>query len=263
MILRRLDACRYYLVLLSCLAGACDADVPPDGGVGPGEPPVERGTGRFWLVTDEPGQQRPPTSDPMVLENVEGVVSAVEDGPAAPPAGGRVFRSGGGASQVLTIRTGAGRTWRLGYHVEIGKPSRNVTPDLKALVGQEVRLLARMIDHPLAAAAGFVLFDGRGARFALDDYGLLRPNDVPGLTVQNGRVVQTTSGGCFDMEIHMSQVFVGDQPVDVPPNGVERVTIQGTNYTAVNLFSQSAAGERRCTDTPRDVRAWALWREVD
>ena len=122
-----------------------------------------------------------------------GVVTGVEAGPAAPPAGLQKFFPGEGASQVLVVMGDDGLRWSLGYHLERGEPAVDVTPDLKSLVGTRVSLLFRAV-RAFGQAPGFVLSNPQGVVFAMDlaVYGdPLQPDDVPGLTVQDGPVLLT------------------------------------------------------------------------
>jgi len=196
------------------------------------------------------------------VADIEGMVTAVETGPAVPPPVLQTFYAGEGASQVLTIRDNDGIDWKLGYDVGRGSPTMNVTPDLMAMIGTRARLLFRAV-RGFGTAPGFVLFDAVGVMFAMDlaIYGdPLQTDDVAGLTVQDGTVLATTKDNCVDHLLHTSLVFTADKPVDVRPNTEGTVFIQGTRYAATNLFSVRADGQARCPDFVGTERGWAIWR---
>lgn len=87
----------------------------------------------------------------------------------------------------------------------------------------------------------------------------LLSNDVPGLTVSDGSVLEKRKNACADQN-HTSLVFTGDTSVDVAGGSEADLTINGHRYRAINLFSYRAAGPLRCTDITGEGRGWAVWR---
>ena len=124
------------LAISQCLAGcgAGERDTPKQ---------LTPGAGQIWLASTEPTPADPKYFETRPKLEVAGVVTRVEAGPAAPPAGLQKFFSGEGASQVLVVMGDDGLRWSLGYHLERGEPAVDVTPDLKSLVGTRVSLLFR------------------------------------------------------------------------------------------------------------------------
>ena len=254
------------LVLLLALAacgqertttGANPPPVAADGGTS-----VTPGQGQLWVVSNEPAPTDPKYYESRAVLEVAGVVTAVEAGPAD-PRGPQVFYSystGLPASQALSLRGDGGIDWKVGYQLQRGKPSVDVTPDLGPLVGRRVRLLVRAV-RGFGSAAAVVLSDDRGVIFAMDlaIWGdPFQSGDVPGLTLTDGAIAGRTRNDCFASR-HHALIFGGDTPVDVPPGTEATFTLAGAAYTAVNLFNYQVDSDIRCTDIAGAARAWALW----
>jgi hypothetical protein len=238
------------IALALCAGAACH-----------GSASVTNGDGGMWLVSSQalPMEGEHPRG-PLVAD-IAGRVTAIDPGPTIMPAPGVVWIQGGDASRSVTIQADDANEWTLGYAIQLGKPPRDATPPVPALVGHRVRLLAR-VSRSFGIASGFVLSDEEGVVFALDaaTFGdALKPDDVPGLTISDGDTVGMVEARCFDQR-HRSLVFTGDAPVSVRPGEQATVSIQGRAYTAVTLFNYAAASAIRCTDVSSVIRAWALWR---
>jgi hypothetical protein len=260
-----------WTALLGLAAASCAADEAPTQSVPGGvqvrvEPPMQERYGQavVWLRTSEP-EGITPWAYERTTADIQGVVTAAEEGRAAQINDLRPFHSYTfhDDSRVLTIRTDAGHDWKLGYRIERPDSLRNRAPDLSALIGQRVRLLFRgLVGHGTAEA--FVLFDDSGVRFAMNRavWGdAFLPGDLPGITVEAGRVVRTTSNTCVDSLNHMSMVVTGDQPLNLAPDAQGTFTAGGARYNALNVASfEFGDGYIRCSDlAPWHI--WALWRE--
>jgi hypothetical protein len=197
-------------------------------------------------------------SDSIEIEGVMTAFNALQQYPS-----GVAWFSGSESSRALVIRTDAGVEWTLGYRIEAGLPTADVTPEFPSLMGTRVKLLFRAV-RAWGSAPAFVLTDAQGLVFAMNlaVYGdAMRPGDVHALTVSHGRTlgVINDKDDCFAAR-HFALVFTGSPSIELPPGEKGQVNIDSRPYTAVSLFDVAAEGGIRCEDVVGGATGWAVWR---
>lgn len=250
---------------------ACVADT--DAGADAGDPdaiPVLQGdqplgSVHIWLASSVEIPQSI-GNDGAQLVDIDGTVTAVKAGDLKsptnwPPTLGD-YASEPPVARVLAIHANSGVDWQLGWKVEGPVRSSDLTPAAPVAVGDVVHLRFRAI-YSFGRAAAFVVSDARGTLLAIDDavWGdPLKPDDVLGLTVTEGRTVATSIGSCFD-ERHTGLVFTGDTPVDVAPGQTGELSLKGIPSIAFTLYNVVAIKSHQCSDAVGTARIWALWRK--
>ncbi len=213
-----------------------------------------RGITSACLAGDLPENLYEYDGENMLFE-VEGTVLSDEAG-AMPESNAECYWT---QHRVLQIEDAEGVVWSVGYGIE--EPNEaDVTPALDLTAGDSVSLTYRMVQS-FGSAHGFVIEDDEGLVAALESgtWGpALEDGDVPGLTVQDGDLLNTLEAEC-GTEGHFQWVFEGDNDTTVAPYGLGDLSIGGVDYTAMAVANMQWQGDVLCTDLAGD-QMWAVFR---
>jgi hypothetical protein len=213
-----------------------------------------RGTTTACLAGDLPENLYEYDGENMLFE-VEGTVLSDEAG-EMPETDAECYWT---QHRVLQIEDAEGVVWSVGYGIE--EPNGDdVTPALDLAAGDSVSLSYRMVQS-FGSAHGFVIEDADGLVAALESgtWGpALEDGDVPGLTVQDGDLLDTLEVEC-GTEGHFQWTFEGDTTTTVAPYGLGAMDIDGVDYTAMAVANMQWQGDVQCTDLAGD-QMWAVFR---